>query len=141
MLVEPATEKRKETEKKAGVGRQKDKLTIFKFKQLFLLVRFFSLQHLELQQQRVSKQIQRSNHPHSCSNSRLLLPLTSSSTLSLATSQFFLFKSYTSHFFYKLLQRYCPSGISPIGNPGCLPQGKPAATELRYPTHCACWVF
>ena len=24
---------------------------------------------------------------------------------------------------------------------GCLPQGKPAATESRYPTYGACWVF
>ena len=36
---------------------------------------------------------------------------------------------------------YCPSGISPMGNLGCFPQGKPAATESRYPTYCACWVF
>ena len=39
------------------------------------------------------------------------------------------------------LQLYCPSGISPMGNLGCFPQGKPAATESRYPTYCACWVF
>ena len=44
-------------------------------------------------------------------------------------------------FFLKLLQLYCPSGISPIENSGCLPCGKPAATESRYPTYGACWVF
>ena len=32
-------------------------------------------------------------------------------------------------------------GISPIGNSGCFPRGKPAATESRFPTFCACWVF
>ena len=31
------------------------------------------------------------------------------------------------------LQVYCPSGISPMGNLGCLPRGKPAARELHYP--------
>ena len=40
-----------------------------------------------------------------------------------------------------LLQLYCPNGISPMGNSGCLPQGKPAATESCYPTYFACWVF
>ena len=39
------------------------------------------------------------------------------------------------------LQLYCPNGICPMGNSGCFPQGKPAATESRYPTYCACWVF
>ena len=39
------------------------------------------------------------------------------------------------------LQLFCPSGISPVGNLGCLPRGKPAATESRYPTYGACWVF
>ena len=38
-------------------------------------------------------------------------------------------------------QLYCPNGISPMGNLGCFPQGKPAATELCYPTYCACWVL
>ena len=38
-------------------------------------------------------------------------------------------------------QLYCPKGISPMGNSGCLPRGKPAATESRYPTYGACWVF
>ena len=28
-----------------------------------------------------------------------------------------------------------------MGNSGCFPQGKPAATESRYPTYDACWVF
>ena len=32
-------------------------------------------------------------------------------------------------------------GISPMGNSGCLPRGKPDATESRYPTYGACWVF
>ena len=36
---------------------------------------------------------------------------------------------------------YCPSGISPMGNLGCFPWGKPAATESHYPTYYACWVF
>ena len=27
------------------------------------------------------------------------------------------------------------------GKSGCLPRGKPAATESRYPTYGACWVF
>ena len=41
-----------------------------------------------------------------------------------------------------VLQLYCPFGISPMGDLGCFPQGKPAATEPRYPpTCCACWVF
>ena len=44
---------------------------------------------------------------------------------------------FTSHF----LQLYCPNGISPMGNSGCLPWGKPAGTESRYPTYGACWVF
>ena len=28
-----------------------------------------------------------------------------------------------------------------MGNSGCFPQGKPAVTELRYPTYGACWMF
>ena len=28
-----------------------------------------------------------------------------------------------------------------MGKSGCLPLGKPAATESRYPTHGACWVL
>ena len=40
-----------------------------------------------------------------------------------------------------VLQMNCPNGISPIGNPGCFPREKPAATESRYPTYGACWVF
>ena len=31
--------------------------------------------------------------------------------------------------------------ISPMGNLAFLPRGKPAATEWRYPTYGACWVF
>ena len=31
--------------------------------------------------------------------------------------------------------------ISSMGNSGCFPRGKPAATESRYPTYDACWVF
>ena len=41
----------------------------------------------------------------------------------------------------KIVQLFCPSGISPMGNSGCLPWGKPAATESHYPTSGACWVF
>ena len=40
-----------------------------------------------------------------------------------------------------LLQLYCFSRISPIGNSGCPPWGKLAATESHYPTNGACWVF
>ena len=40
-----------------------------------------------------------------------------------------------------LLQLYCPNGISPMGNSGCFPWEKPAMTESRYSTYCACWVF
>ena len=43
--------------------------------------------------------------------------------------------------FFCILQLYCPNGISPMGNSGCLPRGNPAATESRYPTYGACWVF
>ena len=39
------------------------------------------------------------------------------------------------------MQPFCPNEISPMGNSGCLPRGKPAATESRYPTYGACWVF
>ena len=28
-----------------------------------------------------------------------------------------------------------------MGNSGCFPRGKPAATESHYPTYSACWVF
>ena len=46
-------------------------------------------------------------------------------------------------FFFLLyfLQVYCPSGISPMGNSGCLPRGRPAATESRYPTYSAYLMF
>ena len=44
-------------------------------------------------------------------------------------------------FCFYFLQLYCPSGISPMGNSGCLPRAKPAATEWRYPAYGACWVF
>ena len=37
-------------------------------------------------------------------------------------------------YFFYLLQLYCSYGISPMGNSGCLPRGKPAATESDYPT-------
>ena len=43
--------------------------------------------------------------------------------------------------FLHLLQLHCPNGLSPIGYLGCLPWGKPAVTESRYPTYGACWVF
>ena len=36
---------------------------------------------------------------------------------------------------------YCPNGISPMGNSGCFPRGKPAAAESRYATYGACWVL
>ena len=42
---------------------------------------------------------------------------------------------------FYFLQPYCPNGISSMGNSGCFPRGKLAATESRYPTYDACWVF
>ena len=36
---------------------------------------------------------------------------------------------------------YCPYGISPMGNSGCLLWGKPAVTESCYPTYSTCWMF
>ena len=52
------------------------------------------------------------------------------------------FHFYFLHFFlYYFLQLSCPSGISPTGNSGYLPRGKPAVTESRYPTYGACWMF
>ena len=44
-------------------------------------------------------------------------------------------------FTFYFLQLYCPNGISPMGNSGCFPRRKPAATESRYPVYCTCWVF
>ena len=38
-------------------------------------------------------------------------------------------------------QLHCPRGIYPMGNLGCFPRGKTAATETRYPTNGACWMF
>ena len=55
----------------------------------------------------------------------------------VCTRVFFLIFFFTFYF----LQLCCPNRISPMGNSGCLPQGKPAATESRYPTYGACWVF
>ena len=55
------------------------------------------------------------------------------------TQETLLFKK--TFFFFNFLQLYCPSGISPMGNSGCLPRGKPVATESRYPSYGACWVF
>ena len=43
--------------------------------------------------------------------------------------------------FKHFLQLYCPNGITPMGNSGCSPQGKPAATESRYPAYSARLVF
>ena len=34
-----------------------------------------------------------------------------------------------------------PLGFFPVENTGCFPLGKLAATESRYPTYGACWVF
>ena len=39
------------------------------------------------------------------------------------------------------LQPCCPNGISPMGNLGCFPQGKPAVTEFHDPTYGACGCF
>ena len=39
-------------------------------------------------------------------------------------------------------QLYCPIGITPTGESGCLPRGKLAVTASRYATYGgACWVF
>ena len=43
--------------------------------------------------------------------------------------------------FHFILQLYCPIGISPMGNLGHFPWGKPAATESHYPSYGACQVF
>ena len=43
--------------------------------------------------------------------------------------------------FFSRFRGFFTNGISSIRNSGCLPRGKPAATESRYPTHGACWVF
>ena len=51
----------------------------------------------------------------------------------------FLFSSLL--FIYLFIQLYYSFGISPMRNSGCSPRGKPAATESRYPTCGACWVF
>ena len=45
------------------------------------------------------------------------------------------------HNLLNFLQLYCPHGFSPTGNWGCLPQGRPAVKNSRYPTYGACWVF
>ena len=47
----------------------------------------------------------------------------------------------TTFFYFCFLQLYFPNGNSPIGNSGCLPRGKPAATKSHSPTFGACWVF
>ena len=39
------------------------------------------------------------------------------------------------------LQLYCPNGFSHMRNSSCLPRRKPAATESRYLTYGAWWVF
>ena len=50
-------------------------------------------------------------------------------------------KSWKSFCHWHFLQLYCSVGISPLANSGFFPQGTPAATESRYPTHSACLVF
>ena len=42
------------------------------------------------------------------------------------------------YFFFFFNNCIVPIGISPVGNSGCLPRGKPAATQSRYPTYGAC---
>ena len=44
-------------------------------------------------------------------------------------------------FYFYFLELSCPNGIFPMGNSGSLPCGKPTATESRYPTYGAYWVF
>ena len=50
------------------------------------------------------------------------------------------------HFFYLkkpnfFLQLYCPNGISPMGNLGCFPQGKPAAQSCATQPTVHAWCF
>ena len=54
---------------------------------------------------------------------------------------FFFFFRVVKLFFKTFLQLYYPNGTSPMKNSGCLPRGKPAATESCYPTYGARWVF
>ena len=42
---------------------------------------------------------------------------------------------------YFFVTTFYPSGFSPMKYSGSFPWGKPAATESRYPTYGACWVF
>ena len=58
---------------------------------------------------------------------------------SLAFCLFVVISSHGGTFHFS--QLFCPNEICPMGNPGCLPLGKPAATESRYPTYGAWWVF
>ena len=53
------------------------------------------------------------------------------------------FKTCERHIFTgdEICQLHCPHGIFSMGNSGCLPWGKPAATGSRYPTYGACSVF
>ena len=44
--------------------------------------------------------------------------------------------TFTSYFYFTFtFNNYCPNGIFPMGNLGCLPKGKPAATGSRHPTN------
>ena len=52
-----------------------------------------------------------------------------------------IFSEVLAEVFVFFLRLYCAIGISPIRNSGCSPRGKPAATESRYQTYGACWLF
>ena len=59
-------------------------------------------------------------------------------TLGFNSSVFQKKKKITFFFFFLLFKLFFTTvflnGISPVGNSGCLPLGKPAATKSRYPT-------
>ena len=49
------------------------------------------------------------------------------------TNKQLLYFHFFSSFFKNFLQLYCPNRISPMGNSGCPPREKSAATESHYP--------
>ena len=44
-------------------------------------------------------------------------------------------------FFFFFEQHYCPIGISPMGNSGCFPQGKPAVTHYQPTGRAECFTI
>ena len=45
------------------------------------------------------------------------------------------------YFYFSFYNCIDPFWITPLVNSGCLPLGKPAATESRYPTYSVCVVL